>query len=176
MSSPGWGWRRGRRVDEFTVAGELAVSPINVVRARTVDLLVPAEAEVVIEGLIDTEYLEPEAPFGESHGHGAVRVPAGHPSHGVRRSAQDPGPGPWWRRGRRGGASPRGVYRGRSERMARRVVPGELPPKTLAPSRSSSTGWPSRPSFLYSPMRAGRDAADRKGDRVIPDRTNRAVR
>jgi 4-hydroxy-3-polyprenylbenzoate decarboxylase len=33
---------------------------------------VPAEAEVVIEGLIDTEYVEPEAPFGESHGHVAL--------------------------------------------------------------------------------------------------------
>ena len=43
--------------------------PINVVRAKTVNLLVPAEAEIVIEGLIDTEYLEPEGPFGESHGH-----------------------------------------------------------------------------------------------------------
>jgi 4-hydroxy-3-polyprenylbenzoate decarboxylase len=40
-----------------------------VVPARTVDLLVPAEAEIVIEGFINTEYLEPEAPFGESHGH-----------------------------------------------------------------------------------------------------------
>jgi 4-hydroxy-3-polyprenylbenzoate decarboxylase len=44
-------------------------APINVTRAKTVDLLVPAEAEIVVEGLIDTEYLEPEAPFGESHGH-----------------------------------------------------------------------------------------------------------
>src|SRR5262249_45903752 len=51
-------------VDELTVAGGLAGAPINVVRARTVDLLVPAEAEIVIEGLIDTEYVEPEAPFG----------------------------------------------------------------------------------------------------------------
>jgi UbiD family decarboxylase len=59
-------------VDEFKVAGGLAGAPINVVRARTVDLLVPAEAEVVIEGLIDTEYVEPEAPFGESHGHIAL--------------------------------------------------------------------------------------------------------
>ncbi len=59
-------------MDEFKVAGGLAGAPINVVRARTVDLLVPAEAEVVIEGLIDTEYLEPEAPFGESHGHIAL--------------------------------------------------------------------------------------------------------
>jgi len=56
-------------MDELTVAGGLVGSPINVVRAKTVDLLVPAEAEIVIEGLIDTEYLEPEAPFGESHGH-----------------------------------------------------------------------------------------------------------
>ena len=56
-------------LDELRVAGALAGSPINVVRAVTVDLLVPAEAEIVIEGLIDTECLEPEAPFGESHGH-----------------------------------------------------------------------------------------------------------
>jgi UbiD family decarboxylase len=59
-------------VDEMAVAGGLAGAPVNVVRARTVDLLVPAEAEVVIEGLIDTEYVEPEAPFGESHGHVAL--------------------------------------------------------------------------------------------------------
>jgi len=59
-------------VDEFTVAGGLAGGPINVVRARSVDLLVPAESEIVIEGLIDTEYCEPEAPFGESHGHVAL--------------------------------------------------------------------------------------------------------
>jgi 4-hydroxy-3-polyprenylbenzoate decarboxylase len=56
-------------LDEIAVAGALAGGPINVVRAKTVDLLVPAEAEIVIEGLIDTEFLEPEAPFGESHGY-----------------------------------------------------------------------------------------------------------
>src|SRR5215212_3831282 len=56
-------------LDELHVAGALVGSPINVVKAKTVDLLVPAEAEIVIEGYIDTEYLEPEAPFGESHGH-----------------------------------------------------------------------------------------------------------
>ncbi len=55
--------------DELAVAGGLVGAPLNVVRARTVDLLVPAEAEIVVEGHIDTEYLEPEAPFGESHGH-----------------------------------------------------------------------------------------------------------
>jgi len=56
-------------MDELAVAGALAGAPINVVRAKTVDLLVPAEAEIVVEGLIETEWLEPEAPFGESHGH-----------------------------------------------------------------------------------------------------------
>jgi UbiD family decarboxylase len=56
-------------LDEIAVAGALAGGPINVVRAKTVDLLVPAEAEIVIEGLINTESLEPEAPFGESHGY-----------------------------------------------------------------------------------------------------------
>jgi UbiD family decarboxylase len=55
--------------DELEIAGALVGRPIDVVRAKTVDLLVPADAEVVIEGYVDTEYLEPEAPFGESHGY-----------------------------------------------------------------------------------------------------------
>src|SRR6185503_8560958 len=59
-------------VDEVGVAGGLAGVPINMVRAHSVDLLVPAESELVIEGMIDTEWLEPEAPFGESHGHVAL--------------------------------------------------------------------------------------------------------
>ncbi len=59
-------------MDEMGVAGGLAGEPINMVRAKTVDLLVPAEAELVIEGLIDPQILEPEGPFGESHGHVAL--------------------------------------------------------------------------------------------------------
>jgi UbiD family decarboxylase len=59
-------------VDELEVAGGLAGVPIEVVMARTVDLRVPAQAEIVIEGQIDLEFLEPEAPFGESHGHVAL--------------------------------------------------------------------------------------------------------
>src|SRR5438105_4422873 len=56
-------------LDELAVAGGLAGGPLNVVRGKTVDLLVPAEAEIVIEGMVDTEFLEPEAAFGESHGY-----------------------------------------------------------------------------------------------------------
>jgi UbiD family decarboxylase len=54
--------------DEMAVAGGLAGAPIRVVKAATIDLHVPADAEFVIEGLIDPELLEPEGPFGESHG------------------------------------------------------------------------------------------------------------
>jgi UbiD family decarboxylase len=58
--------------DEMTVAGALAGAPIRTARAVTVDLEVPADAEIVIEGLIDPELLEPEGPFGESHGYVAL--------------------------------------------------------------------------------------------------------
>jgi UbiD family decarboxylase len=56
-------------VDELTIAGGLAGAPIRIVRCTGLDLMVPADSEIIIEGLVDTEYLEPEAPFGESHGH-----------------------------------------------------------------------------------------------------------
>jgi 4-hydroxy-3-polyprenylbenzoate decarboxylase len=59
-------------LDEMAVAGGLAGSAIRVARGVTVDLDVPADAEIVIEGLIDPELLEPEGPFGESHGHVAL--------------------------------------------------------------------------------------------------------
>jgi UbiD family decarboxylase len=58
-----------RDVDELGVAGGIAGAPIRVAKARTSDLIVPADAEIVIEGLLDPEYFEPEGPFGESHGH-----------------------------------------------------------------------------------------------------------
>ena len=59
-------------LDEMAIAGGLAGVPISVVKAKSVDLLVPAEAEIVIEGYVDPEYLEPEGPFGESHGYVAL--------------------------------------------------------------------------------------------------------
>jgi UbiD family decarboxylase len=58
-----------KHLDEVAVAGGLAGAPIRVTRAKTVDLMIPAEAEIVVEGLIDTEWLEPEGSFGESHGY-----------------------------------------------------------------------------------------------------------
>jgi 4-hydroxy-3-polyprenylbenzoate decarboxylase len=58
--------------DELGVAGGLIGEAVRIVKCKTIDLQVPADAEIVIEGLIDTELLEPEGPFGESHGHVAL--------------------------------------------------------------------------------------------------------
>jgi UbiD family decarboxylase len=58
-----------KHLDELSVAGGLVNAPIRVCKAKTVDLIVPAEAEIVVEGFIDTEWLEPEGSFGESHGY-----------------------------------------------------------------------------------------------------------
>src|SRR2546427_1369648 len=58
--------------DEMAVAGGLAGVPIRTAKGVTIDLDVPADAEIVIEGMIDPELLEPEGPFGESHGHVAL--------------------------------------------------------------------------------------------------------
>jgi 4-hydroxy-3-polyprenylbenzoate decarboxylase len=61
-------------LDELGVSGGLAGRPVPVVRCKTIDLDVPADAEIVIEGLIDPEKLEPEAPFGESNGYVALEA------------------------------------------------------------------------------------------------------
>jgi 4-hydroxy-3-polyprenylbenzoate decarboxylase len=58
--------------DEMATAGGLAGAPIRTAKAVTIDVEVPADAEIVIEGLIDPELLEPEGPFGESHGYVAL--------------------------------------------------------------------------------------------------------
>jgi 4-hydroxy-3-polyprenylbenzoate decarboxylase len=56
----------------MTVAGALAGAPIRTAKCVTLDLEVPAESEIVIEGLIDPDLLEPEGPFGESNGYVAL--------------------------------------------------------------------------------------------------------
>ena len=61
-------------LDEMGVAGALAGEPIRMAKCKTVDLDVPADAEIVIEGLIDAQMLEPEAPFGESNGYVALEA------------------------------------------------------------------------------------------------------
>ncbi|MBI3092590.1 MAG: UbiD family decarboxylase [Candidatus Tectomicrobia bacterium] len=56
-------------VAEIEVAGALRGAPIEVVRCRTVDLEVPAHAEIVVEGYVDWQERRMEGPFGEFAGY-----------------------------------------------------------------------------------------------------------
>jgi 4-hydroxy-3-polyprenylbenzoate decarboxylase len=55
--------------DEYRLAGGLAGEAVAVVQCKSVDLQVPATAEIVIEGTIPTDTIEPEGPFGEYPGY-----------------------------------------------------------------------------------------------------------
>jgi 4-hydroxy-3-polyprenylbenzoate decarboxylase len=56
-------------VDEMTFAGFLRGDAVDLVQCRTVDLQVPAHAEFVLEGHVDTEELRMEGPFGDHTGY-----------------------------------------------------------------------------------------------------------
>jgi len=56
-------------INEIAVAGALNGSPIDIARCKTIDLEVPATAEIVIEGEIPPNYVEQEGPFGEYSGY-----------------------------------------------------------------------------------------------------------
>jgi len=51
--------------DEYEFAGALRQSPIEVVQCETIDVEVPADAEIVIEGKVLPHVREDEGPFGE---------------------------------------------------------------------------------------------------------------
>ncbi len=51
--------------DELGIAGALQGRPLDVVKCKTSDIRVPAEAEIVIEGRVLANVREPEGPFGE---------------------------------------------------------------------------------------------------------------
>ena len=56
-------------VDKFEVAGGFAQAPIELVKCRSVDVEVPANAEFVLEGYLMPGVREKEGPFGESSGY-----------------------------------------------------------------------------------------------------------
>jgi len=62
-------WDAPYGVDEMAFAGALRGEPVEVVRAETVDLEVPATAEIVIEGHVLPDVREQEGPFGEVGGY-----------------------------------------------------------------------------------------------------------
>jgi len=57
-------------IEEYLFAGFLRREPVELVRAKTVDLEVPAEADFVLEGYVDpAEPLRCEGPFGDHTGY-----------------------------------------------------------------------------------------------------------
>jgi len=58
-----------KHIDELMVAGFLRGEPVDVVRGVTVDLEVPADAEIVLEGYIDRDDVTDEGPFGDHTGY-----------------------------------------------------------------------------------------------------------
>jgi 4-hydroxy-3-polyprenylbenzoate decarboxylase len=55
-------------VEEFMIAGFLRGKPVEIVQCETVDLQVPAHAEIVLEGYVELGELRSEGPFGDHTG------------------------------------------------------------------------------------------------------------
>jgi 4-hydroxy-3-polyprenylbenzoate decarboxylase len=67
-------------LDEFLFAGFLRQEPVELVKCETVDLEVPANAEIVLEGYADLDDIRTEGPFGDHTGYYSLedKFPAFH--------------------------------------------------------------------------------------------------
>ncbi|TJX65953.1 UbiD family decarboxylase [Soehngenia saccharolytica] len=62
-------------VDKYRIDSALRDEPLELVKCETVDLLVPAYCEIVLEGRIVPGKREPEGPFGELMGYYGIEKP-----------------------------------------------------------------------------------------------------
>lgn len=62
-------------IDEMIFAGFLRKKPVDMVRCKTIDMEVPADAEIVLEGYVDPSETRLEGPFGDHTGYYSL---AGH--------------------------------------------------------------------------------------------------
>ena len=78
-----------KHIDELMVAGFLRGEPVELVKGVSVDVEVPADAEIVLEGYIDKGELATEGPFGDHTGYytpgGAVPGLQRHRDHDAAR-------------------------------------------------------------------------------------------
>ncbi|MGO9272731.1 MAG: menaquinone biosynthesis decarboxylase [Terriglobia bacterium] len=67
-------------LDEFLFAGFLRQEPVELVKCETVDLEVPSNAEIVLEGYVDLDDIRTEGPFGDHTGYYSLadQFPAFH--------------------------------------------------------------------------------------------------
>jgi 4-hydroxy-3-polyprenylbenzoate decarboxylase len=63
------GTRQDDYVDEYDASSKLLDEPIELVKCETNDLLVPADAEIILEGVLSKDKALPEGPFGEYPGY-----------------------------------------------------------------------------------------------------------
>jgi 4-hydroxy-3-polyprenylbenzoate decarboxylase len=64
-----------KHVDELMLAGFLRGEPVELVKAKTIGLEVPAHAEIVLEGTIEKDELGEEGPFGDHTGYYTAAEP-----------------------------------------------------------------------------------------------------
>jgi len=62
-------------IDEMSFAGFLRRERVPMVKAKTVDVMVPADAEIVIEGYVDPGERQLEGPFGDHTGYYSLAEP-----------------------------------------------------------------------------------------------------
>jgi len=58
-----------KHIDEFMFAGFLRGEPIELVKGVSVDIEVPAQAEIILEGFVERDDLVDEGPFGDHTGY-----------------------------------------------------------------------------------------------------------
>jgi 4-hydroxy-3-polyprenylbenzoate decarboxylase len=75
-------------ISNFVFASFLRQSPLELVRARTVDIEVPAQAEIVLEGYVDPVERQVEGPFGDHTGYYSApeEFPVFHVTHITHRA------------------------------------------------------------------------------------------
>ncbi|HEV2519944.1 MAG TPA: menaquinone biosynthesis decarboxylase [Thermoplasmata archaeon] len=75
-------------ISNYVFASFLRSDPLELVRARTVDLEVPAQAEIVLEGYVDPAERHVEGPFGDHTGYYSAPepFPVFHVTHLTRRA------------------------------------------------------------------------------------------
>ena len=75
-------------VDEIAFAGFLRGKGVPMVRAKTIDMMIPANAEIVLEGVVPPGERRMEGPFGDHFGHysEAAEFPVMHLRQVTRRS------------------------------------------------------------------------------------------
>ncbi len=77
-------------MDEFLFSGFLRSHPVELVRCKTVDLEVPANAEIVMEGYVDLGELRTEGPFGDHTGFYSLEGAVPGVSCHLRNASQGP--------------------------------------------------------------------------------------